>query len=160
MSEKLEVIVAGVTYDLSDKVAYWHMRSKGFGLADSKRLMLQGPLQHGASDVGYRLQPRKLQLVLLLSKDTEAAYWAGRDALLRLFRPADALLKLRFTAGSIVRQIDCAPLSVDLDSGDRRLYDHIVPVELSAPDPSWYDPNGVTVNFGLLGNASSVIVKK
>jgi len=152
MSEKLEVIVGATTYDLSDFVNLTHLKNSGFGMAPVKQIAENGPMQHGVSYVGFRLQPRKLGLVLLLEATDEADYWEQRNRLLRIFKPHSQPIYLRHTAGDRVRQIDCYyDGELDLGSDGRMLYAHQVPVALFAPDPTWYDPDGASHVFMLGG---------
>lgn len=152
MSTSLEALVGGETFDLSDGLVRAHLGNAGFGLSGVRRLSERGPLQHGATDVGFRLEPRVIQLVLLAYGSDPLAYFTRRDELLSIFSPRDEAIRLRFTRpdGS-VRQIDCHYSGgLALDSNDRLgPYSQKVGVTLVCPDPTWYDPQTVTVNFGI-----------
>src|SRR5690349_3815080 len=106
MTTNLQVIAQGVTYSLSDRNHYIHLLNSNFGMAPVERLKERGPLQHGQSDVGYRLRPRTVQLVLMLMATTEDLYFDRRAELLSIFAPRTDPISLRVTYGSRVRQID------------------------------------------------------
>lgn len=155
----LEVIAGGVAYDLSDRARYLHKSNSGFGMAPVKRFIEQGAAQHGTSDRGFRLQPRPIQLAIWFFAQDEETYFARREELLGIFAPGDAPLQLRLTAGSRVRQIDCHFAGdLALPATDRAGYSHKVGITLTAPDPTWYDPNAVAVNFGLAAGANAMNV--
>ncbi len=159
MSERLELIVGTTTYNLSDDVNYTHLRSDGFGMAPTRRLQERGPLQHGVSDLGFRLEPRKIPLVLLIAEASEESYWGRRDELLRMFKPSDTPVRLRYSYAGKTRQLDCY-FSGELTFGGngRSQWTHVVPIELYAPDPTWYDPTGVSVAFSLGAGGDSMDV--
>jgi hypothetical protein len=152
MSTTLEAVVGGETFDLSDGLLRAHLGNAGFGLPGVRRLQVRGPLQHGATDVGFRLEPRIIQLVLLAYGEDAQGYFDRRDELLYIFSPRDEAIKLRFTRpDGRVRQIDAFYQDgLGLDSSDRLAgFSQRVGVTLTCPDPTWYDPQTVTVNFGI-----------
>ena len=154
---RLEAIVGGETFDLSDRLVRSHLGNDGFGLPPVSRKTERGPFQHGTSPKGIRLEPRTIQLVLMAYGDTEDDYYARRDELAYIFSPSDDLIKLRFTLPSgAVRQIDCAYNGgPTLPSSDRYGNSQKVAVSLVADDPTWYDPTGVTVSFGVSAGGSA-----
>jgi hypothetical protein len=156
MTTKLEVITNGQTYDLSDRARYLHKGNSGFGMAPVKRFTEQGAAQHGATDRGFLLQPRTLQLVVWILAGNEEEYFARRDELMAIFAPRDEPIQLRLTAGGRVRQIDCHFAGdLSLPTSDRNGYIHKVGISLRADDPTWYDPEAVAVNFGLSTGGNS-----
>lgn len=140
MTSKLEVILPTGNVSLSDRDHYIHLANSDFGMAPVQRLTQRGPLQHGQFDVGFRLQPRNIKLILRLLADDEDDYYDRRDELLRLFAPRETPIALRFTYGSAnqrVRQID-VHFKDDLafSSNDRAYFTHKVGISLEAPDPT------------------------
>ena len=153
MTWKLSVISGDVEYDISDGATYVLTGLDGIGMSPTKRITEQGSQQHGASDLGFRLQPRRIALALLAKGGDDAAWLERRNALLRIFRPSDTPLKLRLTSGETVRQIDCyysgeMGMPAEGDTGPRW---QRAAIELIAPDPTWYDPDGEVVAFSLGG---------
>ena len=149
----LSVISAGTEYPLSDNRDYVLTGLDGIAGAPVERITEQGPMQHGVSDRGYRLRPRKLVLALSVRCGDAADWFARRHELLRMFRPGREPVRLRLTSGPVVRQIDChidgtLEMTPDVNWGTRW---QRVGIELYAPDPTWYDPAGRTAAFSLGG---------
>lgn len=150
MSWTLSVISAGVEYSLSDNQDYVLTGLDGIGAAPVRRIAERGPMQHGDSDLGFRLQPRKIALALM-ARGGDAASWFGRrNDLLSIFRSSNSPVQLRITDGEMVRQIDCHYSGgMEMPVDDLGVRWQRVGIELIAPDPTWYDPNGESVLFGL-----------
>lgn len=149
---KLEAIVGGRTYILSDRLRYIHLGNDGFGLPGVKRESESGPLQHGATDTGFNLEPRIIQLALAGLSTSQDGYFNVRDELLRVFKPRSKPIQLRFTLpDGTVRQIDCHYSGgLSLPSQEKfGPYGHKVGIALTAPDPTWYDPVATTVKFDI-----------
>lgn len=156
------LVTASGETNLSDNTNYLLTGLSGIGMAPTRRITQQGPEQHGATDLGYRLQERKIALSLLALGGSEDDWFTRRNTVLSLFRPADAAVSLKIATsdGTIVRQIDCY-FSAHLDLGvdpDLRQGWQPVAVELVAPDPTWYDPVGVSVTYGIGGAGQAMNV--
>lgn len=150
-----QVISGGTTYNLSDRNPFDVVAVSGVGLAPVRRLSQRGPLQHGETDLGYRLDARSINLVLAISAASLTAADTARDTLAALFGPlSDAPLALRCTRDDgEVRQIDCYAVGlVDAAVGgeDRIGVYQRVGVQLWAPDPLWYDPTPTLVDLSEL----------
>ena len=159
MTWTLSVISADTEYNLSDNTNYLLTGIDGIAAAPVARIAERGPMQHGESDVGYRLQPRKIALALLARGGDDAAWFARRNTLMQIFRSTDDPLKLRITSGDMVRQIDChfngameMTPEVGLAPGWQQ-----VGIELYCPDPTWYDPTGASHSF-LLGGGGALAI--
>jgi hypothetical protein len=159
MTTTLEIISNGTTYDLSDRARYLHKGNAGFGMAPVKRWTEQGASQHGATDRGFLLQPRTLQLVAWILASDEEDYFDRRDELMQIFAPRTSPLQLRLTVGTRVRQIDVHFAGdLSLPTSDRNGHIHKLGISLTAPDPTWYDPTAVAVNFGLSAGTAAMDV--
>lgn len=158
---QLYAIVAGVETDISDAVRYIHIGNDNFGMVPLERLNEKGPLQHGDTDIGFRLQPRTIQLVLnLLADDTgndSTDYWLAREEILNLFKPRNDPIKLKFVYPLGTRQIDCHYVGgMTFSSQDRQAnIGQRLGITLKANDPRFYDPTSVSVPFGLSYSASA-----
>jgi hypothetical protein len=152
MAVTLEALVGTSVYNLSSFDTYIHLANDGLGLPDLTRYYQSGPLQNGASNTGYRLEPRDIILTLGMVSDDEIDYFAKRKTLMNIFKPKDIPIKLRLTLpdGS-QRQIDTYyQKGLNANSADKTVYYHRFAVALKAPDPTWYDPNGYNVAFGVV----------
>ncbi len=157
---KIEAIVAGVAYDLSNIAEFIFQEESDFGMADVRRLTEAGPMQHGVTDVGFRLESRKFRLKLATNSDDAETLDARRDKLLAIFKPRNTAMAIRKTrANGALRQIDCHFSSgMSFRSADRKGMTQVEVIELVAPDPTFYDPTAVAVPFGLTGGGGSFTV--
>lgn len=140
-----QAIVGGNTYNLSDRNPFDLVSATGIGIAPVRRLTQRGPLQHGETDVGYRLDPRTINLVLVITTGDRALSDAARQTLAYIFGPRESEpIKLRCTRDDgAVRQIDCRSMgTLDVPiTDDTRIWDfQRVGVQLVASNPFWYDP--------------------
>lgn len=131
---------------------FWLAAATGVGLGMLRRLTERGPLQQGASDVGYRYDPRTINLVVAITASTLALMDAARDDLAEMLLP-DQALALRCTRDDgEVRQIDvrCIGLADAPAQKPERLAGlQRVVVQLQAAEPWWYDPTALEVVFDL-----------
>lgn len=154
----LELIRGGTAYSLDDGTYCKWTGDDGWGIAPLHRLTERGPLQHGDTDRGYRLDPRVGQLALIILADTEDAMYAARDTLMGLFAPT-APLALRWTLAGRTRQIDVNLVGgMTMSSTERGVWAQKVAVTLRAPDPTFYDPAGEAVTFALGGGGDALVI--
>lgn len=144
------IIVGGISYDIDDGTSIILEALDGIGLPPFHRLMESGPQQHGATDRGFRLDPRTFRFRLVLLADTEADLdtlqyaWAGR------FKPSNTAMAYEVVRNGKTRRLDCfcnGGLGYNTESQQRAMYREVV--EMVAPDPVWYDPMTIPVVFGV-----------
>jgi len=140
------------TLDISDLVKYHVATFDGFGMPPVRRLTQRGPMQNGDSDVGYRLDPRYLRISIVALAATNAAMHARREELIGFLRPGNDVISLRWTytdaTGAQTMQIDTHYNGgLDMPSDSLTRYAGRYVFELRAADPTWYDPDGVSVQF-------------
>lgn len=150
-----QAIVNGTTYSLSDANPFKLISATGIGNAPVRRLEERGPFQDGVTDVGYRFDPRMINLVIGVHSASRSAADTNRDTLSGIFNPTgNALIKLRCTRDdSSVRQIDCYAVGlVDMAAQlpERSIAFQRVGVQLKAPNPFWYDPTQQSATFATL----------
>lgn len=150
-------------YDADHGLTLRYLGDQGFGLAPLHRITTRGPLQHGDSDIDFRLDPRILQIPLVVQNTSTTPMiqsYTIRQALLSIFRPQDAGI-LTVTFGTTTRNIAVkvlGGLTFDVDPQD---YHVRTVVQLRADDPTWYDAeqfNTSTItggNFGLTYNLTN-----
>lgn len=144
-------IVNGVEYSLDDGVNCYSLGTDGLGLMPLHRIEERGPLQHGSTDRGYRLDPRVISLALEVFGDTQVELWQKRAALIAMFKPRDTAGIFKWTLGTITRQIDAMVVDgLSFSSKDRSGWTQKTAVALKCGDPTWYDP---------VAKASSLIVQ-
>lgn len=153
MTWQLSVISRDAEYNLSDNEQYMLIGIDGIAAPPVARITERGPLQHGESDLGFRLRPRRIALALMVRGGSDADWFARRNALMSIFRSSDNPLQLRIANGEMVRQIDCylsGVMEMSPETGISPRWQK-VGIELLAPDPTWYDPVGNTITFRLGG---------
>lgn len=159
MASTLELIVGGDTLDISDDVNYRHLSHDGFGMTPLHRITERGPLQHGETDRGFRLDPRLVNIVLLLRADDWAAgHFDRREELLSYLSPI-RMTKLRFTNDDgDVRQLDCYCVSGPTFSSKDIIGKNIRAGFTLKANETWYDPGGEGVTFDMGGGSGSGIL--
>ncbi len=139
----LQVIAEdGITYQLYGGAPARFIALDGVGIPPLRRILQKSPTQHGATDKGFRLEPRRMTLTLYIDADTTLQADAYRDALTNIFAPTNDPLRLRITKkdGS-ERQIDCyLDGQIDYPMSSRIGASHAVVVPLVAPEPAFYAP--------------------
>lgn len=130
----------------------------GWGGAVIRRVTVQGPTQHGDTDVGYRLNPRELELEIGFRASTDSALDAHRDTLMSIFKPLTSTpVYLRATRDDgEIRQLDCytvGDIKIGLLSEHRPGHYHRATVKLRAPDPAYYGITPGTVTASGAGTA-------
>lgn len=152
MATTWQAIVGATTYNLDDGSPFHREAATGLGIATVRRLFQQGPLQHGHTDRGYRMDPRYIFLTLYFNAATRAAADTNRDTLAEIFKPLTSIpIKLKVTRDDgAIRQINCFTEGViDLPAQypDRISQYQRVLVPLKAASPLWYDPSFVNLQF-------------
>lgn len=151
----LSVIVGNDEFSLDDG-SLCRLRSfTGWGMSPLHRLSERGPMQHGETDRGYRLDPRLGTLILQLESVTLESMWALRSQLLNLFKPANnPKLKWVLPSGLTV-QIDCHYHDdMTLEWTPDKWGAQSIAVTLRCPDPTFYDPVQISIPFGLSGGGT------
>jgi hypothetical protein len=158
--ETFQLIRGATTLDISDLVKYHVIEFDGFGMSPVRRLTQRGPLQNGDTDVGFRLDPRTMRISVQAYGTTAAQFHSRREELLQLLKPGTDAVKLCWTLGDgTQRQIDCH-ISGGLSLGTSTLLKNNFRdvIELRASDPTWYDPNGGSLQFAQTGGGTPMPV--
>lgn len=158
-----QAIVNSTTYELSDRAPFDVVSVTGIGIAPTRRLSQRGPLQHGETDIGYRIDPRAVNMVLVLAADTLSAADTHRDTLARVFAPRlTTPVKLRCTRDDgAVRELACRIsgfVDMPINDSDRIGIMQRVGVQMVAADPNWYDPEPQQVSMALASISSGLTV--
>lgn len=128
---------------LSDRDPFAFESLEGISNAPTVRYEQRGPLQHGATDLGYRLGPRVLQLSLVFTATTDAQLDTYREQLMDAFKPSDVALRLYYERDdSTTRTLDVhavGDLAIELTPELRPTHTHRAKVQLRAANPLWVD---------------------
>ena len=140
---------------ITDGVLAKLMQIEGQGMAEGHAITDRGPMQHGETYVGYRLDPRTIQLVLGVWGATWTEIEAKTDTLMRLLRFRDGLYHVRFTTDAgYVRLINCCyggGMTLGREPGATFTK---IGLALYAPDPTFYDEAGDSICFSLAGGGT------
>jgi hypothetical protein len=124
-----------------------YLGDQGFGLAPLRRITTRGPLQDGDSDIDFRLEPRVLQIPLMVVNTSATApkfqHYEIREKLLQIFRPGDnAFITVTRSDGvtTKTRRINVRVLGGMSFDVDPDTYHVRTVVQLRADDPTWYEP--------------------
>ena len=104
----ISLIRGALEYSLDDGVyAYW-LGDEGLGMAPLHRITSRGPMQHGETDLGFRLDPRSFVLMLELDGTSWSDLWTRRAALMAILTPTDDPMTVKFDLpNGSDRRIDC-----------------------------------------------------
>jgi hypothetical protein len=151
MAYSITYTTGGNTYNLNGTNASLgdlrlrYLGDQGFGLAPLHRITQRGPLQHGDSDIDFRLDPRIIQLPLVVEATTIDDGYTARAALMKIFSPSSGGGVLRITTDSYDRAIQCKTLGgLDFNVEPGTGYHVRTVAQLRASDPTWYDPTPVS----------------
>lgn len=158
----IQLVRGGVLLDISDALTYGIVEYRGFGLAPLHRLSQRGPYQHGATDRGFRLDPRPVYFTINTIGTTHATMHEWRQILMAYLRPGIDPVGIRYnykdSGGSFLqRQLDCFVVrGMDGATGDRLGFRQRDIVELVANDPTWYAPTALVRQISLDGGGTGV----
>lgn len=151
MSVTVEAIVNNQSYPLSGGNPWWFVSMTGGGIPPVRRIEERSPMQHGSTDVGFLLDERMVNLVLLLeatgATTAEALALADqyREELADHLKPlTDTPINLRLTQDSgRVRQVDCnvaGAVDFPITLRERMGPSQLVVIQFRCADPIPYDP--------------------
>lgn len=169
--------LATVTYNLNSfdadhGLTLNYLGDQGFGLSPLHRITTRGPLQDGDSDIDFRLDPRVIQIPLIVQNSSASPKYNSyviRDALLDIFQPQYPGY-IEVTTGNgvstITRRLNVRVLGGLTFDVDPTEYHVRTVVQMRADDPTWYDPAlttltvtnaqfGINVNYTQSGNWKS-----
>lgn len=150
---KIEIVRGGESWDFSDLVDWSPAALMGFGLPPLHRLSNRGPMQHGDSDAGFRLDPVFMQLDTNMDAASLADQFTLRAIMLEALKPSDDPLILRVTLPDA--SVRCREVftvgGLTMDSTMFQGFFGTIPTQLKASDPTWYDPTGVGITWSLGG---------
>lgn len=155
----LSAIVDGTEYSLDDGVLSYWTADDGLGMSPMHRITERGPLQHGNTDRGYRLDPRNLRLIFDIIADTQTAWESGRNSIMSIFQPGNAAITLKFAYETRTYYLDCHYIGqMSLPSADRIGWNQIVIADLVANDPTFYgDSKSISFALGSGGTGTMLV---
>lgn len=156
----LSVIVNGVTTSLDDGTLCHYIDDDGLGMSPLHRIVNRGPLQHGDSDVDYRLDPRIFRLVFDIEGVDAGDLYDKRTALMELFKPrlVAPIFEWVLPNGDTRRLTAHYIGDMNLANADRLSFSMKVVCTFKANDPTFYDPDGKSCIIGIAAGSDEMLV--
>ena len=145
-------------YDAVTGFTFGYQGDQGFGLAPMHRITQRGPMQHGDSDVDFRLDPRIIQIPLFVATTSVDDYYTARGRLLSVFSPSNTVGTINVTTTNWSRSINVKVLGgMTFDTDPKIGYELRAVVQLRADDSTWYDatPHVIAGSAGIAGTATA-----
>lgn len=163
MSYGVTYTIGAVTYNLSgyDPITEMDMQYVGalnLGGAPLHAITSRGALQHGDTQLDFRLDPRIITLAWAVHTSSLSELTQILDKFHQIFTPSNILGTLKITRDDgTVRAIDCYYIGGLEDNIQPDSYNLKLPVQLRCPDPTWYDPvqQYVSIINGVDGTATA-----
>lgn len=151
---------SGVTTNLSNGSPFAFESLQDVGSAPVARYKQRGPLQHGVTDLGFRVQPRTITLNLRFYAATDAALDTHRQTLMDTFAPLTDISTFLYydrddgtTLRLTVFTVD--EIEIDLVPEHRPGHLHRATLKLRAANPLWLDTTLRATTITALDAASS-----
>ncbi|CAB4158779.1 Siphovirus-type tail component [uncultured Caudovirales phage] len=117
-----------------------------WGIAPITRITQRGPFQDGDTDIDYRINPRVINLPIVVPSSSYDEMMNNREKVSAMFRPGNDTATIRHTlnenaipAFQIVRCIDVKIAGASMDTSQTDFNVRAV-IQLRAADPTWYEP--------------------
>lgn len=153
--------VGGNTYTLSQQSSSFmvhYLGDENFGMAPLHLITSRSPVQQGDTTLDFRLDPRIIQIPILVECFSLQEQYDVRNYLLSIFKPSnqDGVLTVVQPNGNI-RQINTRVLGgLDFNMETSAGYSVRTVVKLRCSDPTWYDPAEIFVLLaGVSGTATA-----
>jgi hypothetical protein len=114
-----------------------------WGIAPVTRITQRGPFQDGDTDIDYRLNPRVINLPIVIPGTSYEQFASNRENLIQMFKPGNDTATLRQTTNEdtfyeAARSIDVKIAGATMDSTPTD-YNVRAVIQLRADDPTWYN---------------------
>lgn len=145
MAYKLTFYSGNTWYNISNQSPAFpvhYLGDENFGMAPLHMITSRSPVQHGDTTLDFRLDPRILQIPLLVECNTLQEQYDQRNYLLQLFKPSnnDSALIVEYPDGRqrviTTRVLGGLDFNMETSAG----YSIRAVVKLRCSDPTWYNP--------------------
>lgn len=150
MAYKLTFYSGNTWYNISNQSPAFpvhYLGDENFGMAPLHMITSRSPVQHGDTTLDFRLDPRILQIPLLVECNTLQEQYDQRNYLLQLFKPSnnDSALIVEYPDGRqrviTTRVLGGLDFNMETSAG----YSIRAVVKLRCSDPTWYNPQENTL---------------
>lgn len=151
----------GTVYNFDNKHDQFMIAGmRGLGMPGITYLTQRGPFQDGVTPLGFKLEPRVVQLVHRRNGCSRSEYWAIRANLMDIFRPNRQVAgefetgQLRIVQPDLTTRdlnvfVDTGPQFEGRDSGRWDEFSIQEAIQFIAHDPILYDPDENIFSFAL-----------
>jgi hypothetical protein len=164
MAFQIQYASGGNTYNISNQSPAFpvhYLGDENFGMAPLHMITSRSPVQHGDTTLDFRLDPRIIQIPLLVECETLQEQYDQRNYLLQMFKPSnqDGTLIVTYPDGR-QRYITTRILG-GLDFNMETSAGHSIRavVRMRCSDPTWYDPNQITLPIVTISGTPTVYPK-
>jgi len=149
-----------VLYDFNDGVGFILLRHEGLGMVPVRRLVEQGPYQHGVTDRGFRLLPRQVLLSIVAIGATLEEIYDRHETLLKALVASDDPLIVTFGyPDGRRRELDAYYRGgVTFPVANRLGYSEEVAIELMCPEGVLRALTTSVETFGIGGGSTGFAV--
>jgi len=150
MAYQITYISGANTYNLSNQSPGFlvhYLGDENYGMAPLHMITSRSPVQHGDTTLDFRLDPRIIQIPLLVECETLQEQYELRNYLLSIFKPSntDGTLVVDYPDGRqrciTTRVLGGLDFNMETSSG----YSIRAVVKLRCSDPTWYNPLETTL---------------
>lgn len=164
MSYTITYSVGGNSFNISNQTPAFpihYLGDENFGLAPLHLITSRSPVQQGDTTLDFRLDPRIIQIPLLVECFSLQEQYDARNMLLQMFKPSnkDGTLVVEYPDGRqryiTTRVLGGLDFNMDTQAG----HSIRTVVKLRCSDPTWYDPNQVTLPIVTISGTPTVYPK-
>jgi hypothetical protein len=156
MTEQLWLIAGADSYQVHELPGVQYVQAvAGLGMPPVRHITQQGPLQDGVTLLDVRLSPRAIDLAIVNTALTRAAYWQARRLLLSMLSVFDALV-LRAILSDTGESFDIdvaydSGVELDSSAAEGALLTFMAALRLIAHDPVWRSTAPTALSVGIPG---------
>lgn len=133
------------------------LQLSGLGMPNFTRFTERSPLQDGITDAGYRLNERRISIILGFNASNLSGYYSKRRQLINIMRPDDipGTLQITLPNGNVWCIDGFLVSGLEYSGADRTHLYQKTAIVIQCPDPTFYDPVAEYFEFGQSGGGSN-----
>jgi len=164
MAYQIEYVSGANTYNLSNQSPEFlvhYLGDENFGMAPLHMITSRSPVQHGDTTLDFRLDPRILQIPILVECETLQEQYDMRNYLLAMFKPSntDGTLIVTYPDGNerhiLTRILGGLDFNMETSAG----YSIRAVIRMRCSDPTWYNPNQYTLPIVTISGTATAYPK-
>lgn len=139
---------------------FYLLQMSGLGMPNFTRFTERSPLQDGITDAGYRLNERRISIILGFNASNLAGYYSKRRQLINIMRPDDipGTLQISLPNGNVWCIDGYLVSGLEYSGADRTHLYQKTAIVIQCPDPTFYDPVAKYLEFGQSGGGDNTLL--